>query len=166
MELGNQQERLWRLCWLAGVIDSDGSICIMSPRVNSSGRRQFRPRVNIVNTNKLLIERATQVLREFDVGAHVSTRSGCKDHWRMRGQINVDGFKRATKLLRLIEPHLVAKKEQAQIVMALWESRQNGLAGRPYNEQENILIYRARTLNQIGVTFSPETNTPESTLVS
>lgn len=77
----------------------------------------------------------------------------------MRGQINVDGFKRAVRLLALIEPHLVAKREQAQIIMRLWESRKTTPGNAAYNEDQKSMVYRVRYLNQTGVTFSSEANT-------
>lgn len=159
--MDNPQQRMWQLCWLAGVIDSDGSIALLNVPHGRSGTRTYRPRVNIVNTNRLLIERAAEILDHFGVGRHVSTRRGEKIGWRIRGQINVDGFKRAIKLLRLIEPHLVAKREQANLIISLWEYRKEHSQRAPYGENEVAMVERVKYLNQTGVTFCSEANMPD-----
>lgn len=109
--MGNQQERLWS--WLGGFVDGEG--CFGIYRKREKGKMFHYPILDIVNTNPLDIDRAAQVISTV-TGLHIESRvKGGNElpKWSLR----VLGFNRMRKLLPVLIPYLVGKREEAELVL-------------------------------------------------
>lgn len=110
--------------WLAGIIDGEGCISIWREKrpKNRSGYR-FRAVLEMYNTNRDLIDSVKAMADGFVVvKRHGRWRegNGHKECWK------VTWNRRAIPgMLRMLRPYLVAKREQADLVMAFCDEMEN-----------------------------------------
>lgn len=151
-----------QLCYLAGVMDSDG--CFSISKVSAGTQRTKNPRytfcMNVVNTSEVLMKWLVE-----NFGGRYSHR---RKQMRERHKITYDWWfnnGKALWLLKLIEPHLVIKGAQCGNAIQLlegWKTNQSG-AGSKTEETEvarretHYLCMKA--LNQTG-TVQPQRLSP------
>lgn len=119
-----------QLCYLAGVMDSDGCFSIGKQRAGI--QRTANPRyvfcMNVVNTSEPLMK---WLVEKF--GGRYSHR---RKQMSERHKITYDWYYQNGKalwLLRLIEPHLVVKGAQCRVAIQLlenWKTNQGGVASK------------------------------------
>lgn len=106
--------------WLAGIVDGEGTIGIW--RYRRSGNRSgwaFRPVVEIFNTNRLLIDRILEIVGP--AWSAIKEQPKVPRH-KVCWKVAIRTRAIPATLLR-IHPYLVAKAEQAQLVVAFCETR-------------------------------------------
>lgn len=98
--------------WLAGIIDGEGCISLF--------RRStyYVPAVKISNTNEKLINKCKQILDDADIQYCVrysdrGERKNAKPAW----ELTLESRPRVIAVLNLVLPYLVAKTEQAELVL-------------------------------------------------
>jgi len=138
--------------YLAGLIDSDGCICISKYKKNANGHPGYIVTVSVTNTKEELMKWLIRYFggRYFTQWRHSDERAKNKRliyTWRVSGRKN-----REEVLLGTI-PYLVLKREQA--LLALKFSRMDGQHNPEAREE---LMLACKALNH-GV--SPETNIVE-----
>lgn len=142
MELGNQQERL---AFLGGLLEGEGTITIQKSNLRKNGRHNLLPVVQIANSNEVLIDFVVSLLTGLDVGPYV--------YWRKHGEfaksatVHVGGYRRCGKLLSMVMPFLVSKKQQAEIVLAMCVRRRDAPKNTPYSADDFTAVERIRGLN-------------------
>lgn len=156
--LGNQQESsrpvslIHRPSYLAGLFDGEGYIGItVNKRKNASP--QYYPRASIVNTNPVIIEKASEILTINGIAHHTMKWDTCRDEHKVRYTIDMTGFRRAFRFAYFMEPYLIAKKVQAQLVLAfLWSRLKHGNSYNhvPYSEDEVRMYLACKELNAKG----------------
>lgn len=122
------------LGWLAGMIDGEGSIAF-SVYARDESRPEWirvKPQVLVTGTEKPVIERVVDLMRQIGVGAHFQTR-GQRDprgfnvgasRYKPLHVATAAGFKRTSALLRVITPHLVSmKRQKAEMVLEYIDGR-------------------------------------------
>lgn len=132
--------------YLAGLMDGEGSISIIRP--NRYDRETFRlqPQAMISGTDPMLAEYLQTTL-----DAKVLTRIRPMKNSRPTWQVGWYGF-RCYPIVKLVEPHLLIKRDQAQIVIEFLESRINhDTYNQGYTEHEMALYERIRGLNRHGL---------------
>lgn len=140
----NQQEssllKERQLGWLGGIIDGEGTITI---RVKErKGQSTFlTPVISMVNTDKLLMDTFTDILKEYNIPHWVSYYEPTKN-WKPRWQVQIGGLRRCQKALPIIKDYLVAKKELAEIVLDWCNSRINKAGKREYYSEKDLEIVR------------------------
>jgi len=142
------------LCYLAGVLDSDG--CISISKMNPGKQRTKNPRyvltVNVVNTSMDLMH---WLVEKFGGRFKPRPIRGINhkiqyDWWFNNGK--------AAQLLKLVEPYLIVKKEQAHLGINLiynWVYPKGGRGARtPQNEvkRREKSYLTMKSLNQVGNT--------------
>ncbi len=140
MKINNREAAIW----LAAVIDTDGCLTWSY----NKRRCYVYPRIDVANSNTAIIERASQVMKQLCGKAHITTQGRTAGNRKMRN-ITVVGMARTFKLLTQIEPFLVGKKEQAQLLMQFVKSRTSRKATKPFlliAEEKNWLL-KVRSLN-------------------
>lgn len=158
--LGNQQERALpmseqkdcELSYLAGLFDGEGYVGVTINR-NRGATPQYFPRCSIVNTNPIIIDEAIRILQGRHVPFHLCHWDAKLAEQKPRMTIDMTGFKRCLRFLWTIEPYLVAKKQQAQMVTAFICSRlSHGKSYKhtPYTDDEINLFQATRELNAKG----------------
>lgn len=144
-------QREMDLAYLAGLIDGEGYIGISSNAQKT--RKQYTPRVTITNTNVALINEVRRILDNESIAYHVMDWDARLDSQKVRYTVEANGFRRALKLLFIIEPYLVAKRQQAQFVLAwLWSrlTHGSGFTRVPYTDSETALVEAVKELNHKG----------------
>lgn len=145
--MGNQQTTNLELdlAFLAGLIEGEG--CFSLHRRVRNDRRNLRkseqePVVNyashiaISNSDYRVIEEVHEILSKLEVGHYIQWHgTGLKKgavhpvngkmvkSVRAVGQINIFGFRRSLKLLKVITPYLRIKKDQAECLTEWIERR-------------------------------------------
>ena len=139
--MGNQQVRLDRLVyWLSGVIDGEG--CIMLTWKRYKKYENLEPQVSVSNNDVALLNSVCHVLRELQVGYYIVMRP------KRASAILVKGFKRVGKLLPLIYPILVSKRDEAETVLRFLTIRKQEPYKRGYSEEERNLYQKCRNLKR------------------
>lgn len=115
--------------YLAGYFDGEGCICIQMGKTPSSPSL----RVTIVSGDEAVLH-----VFEREIGGTVyPTRQGRKRRmwrWSLSGR-------KAADALRILEPHLVAKRKQAQAVLACeWETHGGLLAYRGLIREQRMAL--------------------------
>lgn len=145
--MGNPQERLQDICWLAGLTDGDGSIGIHKQSHNGNG--QLVPSFTIVTTCKLTRDHLDALLDRLEVGRHWTERASKRPNWKVCWLLQVRGMRRVKPLLMMLAPHLVTKKREAEIMLQFIGSRLDVPMRRGYNTHELAMIAEVRELKQL-----------------
>lgn len=105
------------LSYLAGIVDGEGTISLTS---GTNKPEHGRPFVQVANTNYKLAEWIKDKVKIkagfFEYDRHPETQKpSFLFQWRGSN---------GAELLRLLVPFLVLKREQAELVLALWEGEE------------------------------------------
>jgi len=100
-----------QLAWLAGFVDGEGNIGIY--RNNGRRYRNYVIRVCVVNTHKPSMARVADLM-----DAALVRRAQNHKGWKSAYVVSITGKKAAAVLEKLL-PHLVTKKRQAKVVLAV-----------------------------------------------
>ena len=106
-----------KIAWLAGLIDGEGSIGMYAP----FHKRKFfvRYQVTIANDNTDIIAEALRIISEI-LGREAYLASTYENECSfVHHKITVAPQKDCIKLLTAVEPYLVGKKAQAQVLLKL-----------------------------------------------
>lgn len=100
--------------YFAGLIDGEG--CLFLEKRSGSRAGQVRPTIEVGMTCKLTIEALRAAFGgNITFKAAKGTR---KDQWRWRVQ-----DRRAREVLAYIYPHMITKREDADLLLAHWKRR-------------------------------------------
>ena len=109
---GLQQQTVKDLAWLGGFWDADGHISVVK-------RSTFLvPVATCANTNKKLVDNVTRILDIAEIPYCIEyqdrgERTNAKPAWAVR----VEGKVRCLPFLQMIQPYLVGKLEQCNLVI-------------------------------------------------
>lgn len=115
-----------RLAWLAGIIDGEGNLqaTVQEKKCGSDGtrRKYFEPKVRITNTDVRMIKRVSEIYVEhgivfFYAINDVKRYKNRKSTWRNQLEITVASKVDIAKLLHLVLPYLVAKRQYAVLFL-------------------------------------------------
>ena len=148
--MGNQQPSLTNLelGWLCGIIDGEGCVYI-----NKRGgkRLDYKPGIRIAMTCFDTIEHVCSLLSKINVPHHVTAYKANKEKNRKGNKaITIEGHKRLLKILPLITPHMVTKKQQCAVVWQFCKERTEGWHRADYTDNQLALIEIASTMNARG----------------
>jgi|HubBroStandDraft_4_1064222.scaffolds.fasta_scaffold04643_10 hypothetical protein len=143
-----------QLAYLAGLIDGEGTIGlseqISKPGWKNKGACHIRSQVDVVtNTNAKLIEAVADMLKSLGVGfiiVEFKVPAKCRQAWKV-ALVKIDDKK---KLLELVQPYLVAKREQCDLVLKFLKPRNSSRKVKTTPE-ERLLMARCHELNQRGL---------------
>jgi hypothetical protein len=141
------------ICYLAGIIDSDG--CISISKMKPGKQRTINPRyvltVNVVNTSEKLMNWLVEKFGgRYKVRRRVlETHKFTFDWWFNNGK--------ALELLKTIEPYLIVKRERARLGIEFienWVTLHGQGAVTPINEVERReeFYVAMKVLNRTGYT--------------
>ena len=159
--IGNQQVRLDELAWLAGVIDGEGTINITKKlgskkRARKDGTRKMNYWVflQVTNTNEQLILKVIEIMKKLNANPYVWEKKDT-DKWKKAYQLSLQRMVKVKRVVEKINPYLIAKKRQAELVLKFIDSRlskfQKGKGKtNPYTEEEMKWINEIKRLNHRG----------------
>lgn len=150
---GKQRPAVRSLCYMAGVMDSDG--CFSISKMAAGKQTTKNPRyvfvMNVVNTSEDLMR---WLVEKF--GGRYLHRKQMKpnhkityDWWFANGK--------ALWLLKLVEPHLVVKKSQCRLGIVLlenWKTPTGGLGARTEDAEvarREACYVEMKRLNRLGL---------------
>jgi hypothetical protein len=147
--MGNQQERsVADVARLAMFYDTDGSISMRIIQRANNRVGGLTPTLSLVNTNKPLMDWVESVLLGWGIPYYITIAKVRGISRLPQTRIWVHGMKRVSKLLPIITPYLIAKKEQAELIAQFMASRlANKNPKAPYTSNELIVANKIRALN-------------------
>jgi len=148
----DQQASLCDLSWLGGIIDGEGSIQVAKGSKKRGKVQGVHPRITIVNTCPILIDKVKTILEEYHIAFYQNTT-----HYEYKlpakplHGVLIHGYKRATRFLELIIPYLVSKKLKACLLHDFCLMRAPH-PRQPYSEDEKAVCRKIWELNGHGTT--------------
>lgn len=150
------------LAYLAGLVDGEGTIGMVWN--SSKGRwrcntHHLRVQVDIVaNTNPELIRFVVELVKSFGLSPKVVDYKTTErnPNWNAAWKVFLITIDDKKKFLNLIRPYLVAKREQADIVLQFLARRGSHTKVRT-SQYERLLGVRCAELNRRGRTSEPVT---------
>jgi hypothetical protein len=130
------------IAYLAGLIDGEGTISCSSQTLKT-GQIALNKVLSIFNTNLVLI---SWITTRFGGVVHSRKR---KTIWKEEHQVKWP-VAEAVKILELTLPYLVIKREQAEIFLALHETKTGSVVSNELHEYRQRLVDRSQELNKRG----------------
>ena len=146
--MDNQQANPLHIGWIAGIIDGEGWL-ILNRQLLPSGNFRYVPVVGVNATSQAMIDQIQAICLSWGIGTWVGKRN-FKNHWKDQYALNVRGFQRASKLLKIITPHLVVKPKQAVALQKYIDLRIGKDRLEPCGAEEQALYELLKQLNQKG----------------
>ena len=140
------EETEW--AYLAGFIDGDGSIGILThPRKSRGNRMHMTPRITLTNRSHLVMQWAKERL-----GSVIHATKPKEGNLRARGtsyRIEWRGMKKAQQILPNIIPYLIIKKERAETVMEFvtWRTNKRRGYNPPIDKQDLLYGLLVKKMN-------------------
>lgn len=122
------------LAYTAGIIDGEGSICIVKFHRNRNRGYYFQLGVSVGNTNEYLM----QWLKMHFGGYFAPLSRELKDTQKQVWQWMVTGNK-AAEFLVLVLPYLQLKKSQAELAIKFQKNRKRGR----YSDEKQVALEEA-----------------------
>jgi hypothetical protein len=138
--------------YIAGILDSEGTICCRSHRFEERGRSYFDLTVTISNTNLLFLENIQSI-----VGGHIvlnppSKNPRCRRSYYLRFYQND-----IVPVLSQVFPLLIVKKEQTKLALSWFNIFPNGSLPPQQNELRTAIVdlkekfyWKMKSLNMKG----------------
>lgn len=130
--------------WLAGFIDADGLIRLRKGQKNERGKCLI-PLVCFYNTCAYTIKEIASMVGELCEFKVLVQKKRTK--WKPLYAVEIGGIRRARPFLLEIEPYLITKKLEAQMVLDFCELRTQGY-NLPYTEKEYLIFEGLRFLKE------------------
>jgi hypothetical protein len=124
------------LAYLAGVIDSDGSITVKYAKTRES--KGFAPDFAEYITITQVNPEAIELLYKFFNGSNITTKKGGSAKSRPLYRWNASN-RSAVQVIKALLPYLRIKRRQADIVLRLRTIKQRGRNANTYLEEMPIL---------------------------
>jgi len=140
--------------FLVGLIEGEGCLSLTkckNRRVDGQRYINYVPRLSITNTSyELLVRTKNIVRRELGIG-RISKKPKQKQQWKQGYAFEVGGLK-LLRLLRLLQPKLISKRRQAQILLQ-WCQRRTLEQSRKYTEDDFYLVRQMKRTNKEGAGY-------------
>ena len=146
--MGNQVRSMEaRMGWFGGIVDGEG--CITATANPSSKRQknpfgQIQPKLTMWNTDMSLIEEYIAILDEMKVTYYMMTQKPRAKNHKVAYRVEIHGMKRLTKVLPLIIPYLISKKQKGIDLLAFCESRLSRPPNTPYSKEDIASVNKVR----------------------
>ncbi|MDD4876993.1 MAG: hypothetical protein PHQ86_07710 [Dehalococcoidales bacterium] len=146
-----------KIAWLAGLVDGEGSIgAYISKTIQRVRNGRIHKSVHVVyqftiaNTNELIIQEAHNIVSMI-LGNQtpataiqvVADKRPERKNSRLGYCVNVKDHKSIIKILSVLEPYLIGKKSQAQVMLNLLKKH------RPHTEYTSVELEVIELLKQM-----------------
>jgi len=144
--MDNQQERLFNLGWIVGLLDGEGAFCLDVKRRDGKND-YYAPAIWVGNTKYSIIDKAIRFFREVDIPFYVYSKklpSGKKFT-----QIRIYGLKRVKRFFDKIDlGYFECRKDQAEILLEYINLRLSKTYNSPMTDKEHDLALKLKLLNK------------------
>jgi len=154
VDSGNPQvERARELGWLAGIIDGEGCITLArAQKKHHENTPWFLPLIHISNTDPYIISEIVRIMRKYELPFWLQHRRTGKYANKNLYLVMIDGMKRVKKLLDVVIPYLIGKKEEAVTVREFIQYRSDKHGGNgtnsPYGEAEVAFFEKCKHIKR------------------
>ena len=129
-----------RAAWLAALIDGEGALSIYPQHKHEPS---LLTHINVSNSDPRLIATAAQIIKDWGIGCYLNkVKTSGLDSWRA----DVRGYKRCLPLLIRLDPWLISKRAEADVMRRLIEYRLSKPHQYPYSEIEQHLVDQFKTI--------------------
>ena len=139
-----------KLAWLAGIIDGEGCFSIFR-RTNKSKNGNIitsaSANITITNSNLALINECVYILEELEI--KFVLKNPRNSTTRILERIDIRNYGSILKLINVILPFLIGKKEQA-ILMHEFVSKASIRSGFQATKERTDYLMKMSTLNKSG----------------
>lgn len=120
--------------WLAGFIDADGCIRLSKGFKNEKkDQHSLIPQVTVHNTCVVTLNRVAALVERVIGSTKTSARKRISVKHSKMYNVEVMGMKRCEPLLRVLLPHLVTKRLEAELLLQFIGRRKTiGIRNKPY----------------------------------
>jgi len=155
--MDNQQSKsLYELGWLVGMIEGEGWM-ILNRQLLPSKNYRYVPVIGMNSTSKILADEMARILKSLDIGVWIGKRNFKNPKWSDQYVLNVRGFKRCKKLLKIINQFLLYKKVQGELLLDYINYRSRFTNKDSCGEIEENYYINFKMLNQKGKRFNDYT---------
>ena len=136
------------IAWLAGVMDGEGTIGMYHTSYKARSKNvitKYSFDVQVWNTDILIIKEFHRIASDI-VGYALTIQEkipNSVDHKRIIYAVMVSGIRNIVTFLRTIEPYLVGKREQANLLLGLLKNHINDCK---FNKDELRIIQQLKDL--------------------
>lgn len=127
---------LLELGYFAGIIDGEGSICVVKDSTRGVGKETYSLRLSIVNTSKEMID---WIAERF--GGNYDEYS-IRGRWKQIYAVRWVG-KKALETIEIIAPYLVTKKPQAECAITFMKFSSYVLGKDGVDKDIQASLYKA-----------------------
>lgn len=151
---------LMELIWLAAAIDFDGAIGMSKNKAKTSTGYIMAPQVQFTNTDPKLVDKIRVIYVKIGVDRKPTPYTPSNEKWATQYHFCTQNHEEIIKILEAVEPFLISKKRQAQIVLDYCKSRsgkrgkkdpKTGKFTKTYDGSELIYYGLLEKLNKKGV---------------
>ena len=138
------------IIWLAGFIDADGCIRLSKGWKNKKGQNCLVPQILIHNTSFRTMEFVAEVITSIIPAFNVTWKKLKSRKHSQLVSIHIEGIKRAEPFLSAIEPYLVTKKLEAQLLQEFIKTRYTGKGKfhQSYSDKEYKIYFALKHLKK------------------
>jgi hypothetical protein len=116
----------WEMGWLAGIIDGEGHIQVLS----SPNARYVRSAVELCNTGVVVIEKAAQIIGKLGLEfSKLISNVRRLDRFKPLHKLRLKSMKDSWSFIKVLYPFLVLKRRDADILIKFYEIKSKN-AGR------------------------------------
>jgi DNA-binding CsgD family transcriptional regulator len=136
----------WVRGYVAGLLDGEGVVSIVSTRRKDRKNGMWKPIVDITNTCKEALE---FIIKQIG-GFRFSTKKGVMTPHSRKPvyRIMLVRHKDVLEFLEMVMPYLIIKRRQAELVVEFCKSRLAKPNHAPYDEREKEIIAEVKRLNK------------------
>lgn len=121
----DNQHATFKLAWLSGILDGEGSLMIY--RNSRNGKYRYGYRVSISNTNLLIINKCKEILEMLGIKYCSYIQDRRKENFirKKTHLIHITNKKGILSLLDFTTPYIIGKRKQARFLQSLlrnWET--------------------------------------------
>lgn len=144
----NPSNKLHELSWLGGLIDGEGCITIVQLKQKNF---KLSPHFTITNTNLVIVETARRILAENWVFANIQKAEDNRTDRKPKLTVYVREQARMHVAMTVLEPYLIGKLEQCQLMKEFVALRMNRVGSSvPYSLRQIEIFERIKFLNRRG----------------
>jgi len=128
----------WEMGWLGGILDGEG--CIQGSAVSSF--------IRVVTTTPVIEEKFASIARRLGIAVRLTKRSPKDKRWNAAWEIDVRGYRGQWKLLKVVQPFLVLKRRDADLVLQMCELKAAGVGGWKAPKKRKELVNLSNKLKK------------------
>lgn len=162
--IDNPQVTEKNLAWLGGIWDGEGTISI-TKTLKKRGNINFQSKASIENSSVRIINEVCRILKNLNISYYIWTRVPRSIKHKQMYVVNICKISNIKKFCNIIQPHLISKIEQADLLGKFTESRlfKNGNIkkgrgrAKKFSPEEIDLCNQIQVLNKLGPTETSTT---------